>query len=105
MTTCVYENCNKIGIYENGTLCRMHKGFNPLQNQHNGITFPVYCKTCNNMTELLNCEQCKKSRHLCNHCDTCVCGIGVDTRQFPYYPGCRCFEICAGCISIQKSYE
>ena len=28
MTTCIYENCSKIGIYENFTLCTTHKGYN-----------------------------------------------------------------------------
>jgi hypothetical protein len=25
--SCVYENCNKLGIFMNSTLCRIHKNY------------------------------------------------------------------------------
>jgi len=124
MTTCIYENCSKIGIYENFTLCRTHKGYN----YNNVLTYtytseipdknappiPIYCKTCNNTSETLNCgqgyngiENCKRRTHLCKNCDKCVCGIEkMDTTQrISYYRECKCFEICAGCINTRKCYD
>jgi hypothetical protein len=123
MPTCTYNNCSKFGIYENFTLCRTHKGYN--QNDINNTLFysseipdknaphiPIYCKKCNNTTDTLNCKQgnmglenCKRRTHLCKNCDTCVCGIEDNARQFMYYRECECFQICAGCINTRKCWE
>jgi hypothetical protein len=98
MSTCIYENCNKNGLYENFTLCRIHKNYkiessviqSSSQNNHHhsynceipdihAPPIPIYCKTCD---EILNCRQgwmlenCKTRIHLCKNCDECcACGI------------------------------
>jgi hypothetical protein len=116
--SCIYENCGKMGIYENFTLCRTHKNFNKkIINDYcseipdrNAPPIPIYCKKCDDTTNTLNCikgyngfENCKKRTHLCENCDECVCDM--DKIQNSYYVECKCFRLCPGCINTIKCWN
>lgn len=111
--TCIYNGCDKKGLYENFTLCRTHKNYYVLPDK-NALPIPIYCKKCNNREEKLNCknclliDNCTQQSHLCKKCDKCVCDIDnikQNEFSFSYYTECKCFINCASCIYTIKCYE
>lgn len=123
METCAYENCDKPGIFNNGTLCRNHKNtvvdiltFNeynanlPIE-PPTPQPEPIYCTKCNNTLMPLNCKgkmgKCKgKNAHLCMNCDQCSCGVEeMASNLVAYYRTCRCFTDCAECIALYKGWN
>jgi hypothetical protein len=111
MTSCVYEGCNKPGMYQEGTLCRTHKNSVLIAKQEKNATLiPIYCNRCNDTTQTLNCQsglyRCKNHPHRCTNCDDCNCGIEqITAERMSYYTKCGCFTSCPGCISTLKGYE
>lgn len=122
MTICVYEGCNKPGMFHEGTLCRTHRntaptspattggGYTPEIPARNAAPIPIYCTRCNDTTQTLNCqrglERCKNRTHRCKTCDACNCGIEkMRPEMMSYYTECGCFTLCPGCIATLKAYE